>query len=64
MLFRSVYILRGSVVHFRYIEIVYEGSDYYLVSAKGGGESGVVYLAENDLVIVGGKNLFDGRILE
>ncbi len=62
--FPGVYILRGSVVHFRYIEIVYEGSDYYLVSEKGGGESGVVYLSENDLVIVGGSNLFDGRILE
>lgn len=62
--FPGVYILRGSVVHFRYIEIVYEGSDYYLVDPRGGGEEGVIYLSENDLVIVGGKNLFDGRILE
>ncbi len=62
--FPGVYILRGSVVRFRYINIVYEGSDYYLVDAHGVGESGVVYLAENDLVIVGGQKLFDGRILE
>jgi len=60
----GVYILRGSVVHFRHINIVYEGRDYYLVSQKSGSELGVVYLAENDLVIVGGQNLFDGRILE
>lgn len=60
----GVYILRGSVVHFRYINIVYEGRDYYLVSEKGGSALGADYLAENDLVIVGGQNLFDGRILE
>ena len=62
--FQGVYILRGSVVRFRYIDIVYEGSDYYLVAPDGGGDEGVVYLAENDLVIVGGTKLFDGRILE
>ena len=28
---RGVFVLRGSVVYFRYIEILYEVSDYYLV---------------------------------
>lgn len=60
----GVYILRGSVVHFRHINVVYEGRDYYLVSEKDGSELGVVYLAENDIVIVGGQNLFDGRIMD
>ena len=60
----GVYILRGSVMHFRYVEIIYEGSDYYLVSTTGGDAVQGKYLAENDLVIVGGSNLFDGRILK
>jgi putative membrane fusion protein len=59
----GVYILRGSVVHFRYIYIVYEGSDYYLVSEEGP-EDSFVYLAPNDLIILNGTNLFEGRILE
>jgi len=59
----GVYILRGSVVHFRYIYIVYEGSDYYLVSEEGADDS-FVYLAPNDLIILNGTNLFEGRILE
>lgn len=59
----GVYILRGSVVHFRYIYIVYEGSDYYLVSEEGF-EDSFVYLAPNDLIILNGTNLFEGRILE
>ncbi len=62
--FEGVYILRGSVVRFRYIDVIYEGSDYYLVAPDGGGEEDIAYLAENDLVIVGGKKLFDGRILD
>ncbi len=59
----GVYILRGSVVHFRYIYIVYEGSDYYLVSEEAPDDS-FVYLAPNDLIILNGTNLFEGRILE
>lgn len=60
----GVYILRGSVVQFRHIDVVYEGRDYFLVSAPSDPAPGMIYLAENDLVIVGGQNLFDGRILE
>ncbi len=59
----GVYILRGNVVHFRYVEIVYRGSDYYLV-AESPTEQEKDYLAANDLIILGGQNLFDGRILE
>ena len=61
--FRGVYVLRGSVVYFRRIEIVYEGNDYYLV--KEGLESeDVSYLQVNDLIILNGKNMFDGRVLD
>ena len=61
---RGVYILRGSVVYFRHIVIVYEGSDYYLVAEVVHDDAAVTYLAPNDLIILGGQNLFDGRILE
>lgn len=61
--FRGVYVLRGSVVYFRRIEIIYEGNDYYLV--KEGLESeDVSYLQVNDLIILNGKNMFDGRVLD
>ncbi len=61
---RGVYVLRGSVVHFRYVEILYEGSDYYLVYQDVEDEEDRIYLKVNDLIILNGKNMFDGRILD
>lgn len=60
---RGVYILRGSIVYFRYIETVYEGGDYYLVSATSEHTEERTYLRANDLIILNGKNMFDGRVL-
>ena len=60
----GVYILRGSVVHFRHIDIVYEGSDYYLVNAHSEDDGDNKYIRENDMIILTGSNLFDGRILK
>ncbi len=60
---RGVYVLRGSVVHFRSVQIVYEGEDYCLVSESFEGEGGYYALDTNELIITEGKNLFDGRIL-
>ncbi len=62
--YRGVYILRGNVVYFRYIEIVYEGRDYYLVKQGVESEEKYAYLQVNDLIILNGKNLFDGRVLD
>ena len=62
--YRGVYILRGSVVYFRCIEIVYEGSDYYLVKENVEDEEDYAYLKVNDRIILNGKNLFDGRVLD
>ncbi len=59
-----VYILKGSVVQARRIEIVYAGDDYYLARDKVTSEGGIPYLQSNDLLIVKGSNLFDGRILD
>ncbi len=62
---RGVYILRGSVVHFRYVEIVYEGDGYYLVRPNVVDEEhGRLFLKTNDMIILNGKNLFDGRVMD
>ena len=61
---RGVYILRGSVVHFRYIEVVHEGSDYYLVAPDVEADGERIFLQVNDMVIINGKNLFDGRVMD
>ena len=60
----AVYILRGSVVRLRYVEILYEGRDYYLVKEQVESEDGRSYLQANDLIILNGKNLFDGRVMD
>lgn len=59
-----VYILKGSVVFERRIEVVYEGSDYYMVLDGIEPDESDVYLQSNDTLILSGQNLFDGRILE
>ena len=61
---RGVYVLRGSVVHFRYIDILYEGSDYYLVRDGIEDDGDRIYLKVNDMIILNGKNMFEGRILD
>lgn len=60
---RGVYVLRGSVVHFRRVDIIYNGADYCLVAKSGESEGDYEYLGTNELIITNGKNLFDGRIL-
>lgn len=60
---RGVYILRGSVVYFRQIDILYEGDDYYLVKEGLEGDEEVEYLQVNDLIILNGKQLFDGMVV-
>ena len=61
-----VYILSGSVVLERRIEVLYAGSDFYIV--RNGeyidSEDGVKYLKSNDVLITEGNNLFDGRIID
>lgn len=59
-----VYVLRGSVVSMRRIDIVYEGTDYYLSDPDTEDDGSVEYLGANELLIIEGSNLFDGRILD
>lgn len=61
---RGVYVLRGSVVYFRCVEVVYDGDGYCLV-AENADDTGEYYaLGTNELVITEGRNLFHGRILK
>lgn len=60
----GVYVRRGSVVHFRRIEVVYQGVDFCLADVDTLDEGGYYALGTNELIIYEGKNLFDGRILE
>lgn len=61
---KGVYILRGSIVYFRYIEVLYEGSDYYLVAPNVEHTDDRTYLRANDMIILNGRNMFDGRVLD
>ena len=61
---RGVFVLRGSVVRFRSVEIIYNGFDYCLVSTDFEGAGDFVPLSTNELIITNGKNLFDGRIMQ
>ncbi len=61
---KGVYILLGSVVYFRYMEVLYEGNDYYLVRADSENDETHTYIRENDMIILTGQNLFDGRVLD
>ena len=60
----GVYVRRGSVVHFRRIEVIYQGVDFCLADEHALDEGGYYALDTNELIIYEGKNLFDGRILE
>ena len=59
-----VYVLKGSVVKVRKIEIIYEAKDYCLVATDMESDNTVPYLSPNEQLIVSGENLFDGRILD
>ena len=59
-----VYVLKGSVVRYRNIDVLYEDREYYLVTPHQNDEDWKLYLGENELLILNGKNLFDGRIMD
>ena len=62
---RGVYVLKGSVVKFRAIDVIYERKEYYLVNGDfDDSKSEYTYLTTNELIIMNGQNLFDGRILD
>ena len=62
---KGVYILNASVVHFRRVEIIAECDGYYIVAeCDKSREDHREYLDLNDLIIVSGDDLYDGKIIE
>jgi signal peptidase I len=73
---KGVYILTGDIVRFRKIDIISEDGEYYIVRIPKASElvsdkkeddeassDKVKYLALYDRIIIGGKELFDGKIV-
>ncbi|MDD6312937.1 MAG: HlyD family efflux transporter periplasmic adaptor subunit [Firmicutes bacterium] len=61
----GVYVLQGNTVVFKKVDRIYENEGYYLVDTKSPGEEGASkYLSMYDSVITGGKNLYEGKIIE
>lgn len=61
----GVYILHGSVVHYRAVRILWESEDYCIVQLSPEEEppEGYTWLARNDIVITKGRGLREGRVL-
>lgn len=65
----GVYILVGTVVEFRRVNIVKQGNGYCLVSTyeedlANNPDSSVPYLNANDLIITSGNDLYDGKLID
>ncbi len=57
---RGVYIVRGSSLAFKKINVVYWGEDYVICSQEDGDD----FLKLYDEIVTEGKDLHDGRIIE
>jgi len=61
----GVYTLIGNVVKFRKIDTLFEEEGYFIVKNYTPTESGYSeHLKRNELIIVKGKNLYDGKIIQ
>ena len=58
----GVYIFKDSMVHFRRIDVLYEGDGYYIVAENTQGDD--EYLSLYDILITSGKNLYEGRVYQ
>lgn len=60
--FEGVYVFENSTVYFKLIKVIYRGDGYVIVSEQG--DLGSAYLALNDIVVISGSNLYDGKVLK
>lgn len=56
---QGVFILDKKVIKFKFIDVIYDGDDFVLCKCGKDTE----FLNENDLIIISGDNLYDGKIL-
>ncbi len=62
---RGVYVLKGSIVHFRNVEVIYQNLDYCLVRVDAVDEGDFYALGKNEHIITNNVNsMFHGRVLE
>lgn len=59
----GVYVLQGSKVVFKRISPLYE-YDGYIISEEKKSDGSISWLSKNDFIVVKGKNLYDGKIVE
>ena len=60
----GVYVLRGSIVKYRQVEILLAGDGYVIVTGDiAEPKEGISALGRYDRVIVRGQNLFDGKVI-
>ncbi len=57
---RGVYIIRGTTLRFRKINVVYWGEDYIICSQEKGDD----YLKLYDRIVTRGRDLYDGKVVE
>ena len=57
---RGVYVVRGSSLSFKKINVIYWGEDYVICSQQEGDD----YLKLYDEIVTEGKDLHDGRVIE
>ncbi len=57
---RGVYIIRGTTLKFRKINVVYWGEDYIICSQEKGDD----YLKLYDRIVTQGRDLYDGKVVE
>lgn len=57
----GVYILDNNVIRFIKTDIIYEGDGYYISKTDYGEGDTERHLREHDRIILGGKELYDGR---
>jgi len=56
----GVFIFEESTVRFRRVEVLYRGDGYCIVAERQ--DRGDDYLAQNDMMITSGDNLYEGRV--
>lgn len=62
---QGVYILNASIVYFRRVDIIFEGDGYCIAAlAENASDGQEGYLELNDLIIVSGDDLYEGKVIK
>ncbi len=62
--YTGVYVMSGNYVKFRRINISSYGNGYVIVKSDDEAEEQFPYLSQNELIIVSGGNLYDGKLIK